>query len=297
MLIFYGGVSVGDFFNSVFQNAMKLISSMRLNDAFDIVVVTLMLYFVIKLFRQTRAIHLVKGLVLLGVIYFIVSALDLSTSSYLFSLFFRDIVIILVLLFQNEIRHAIEVFGRGDFKRFSLFSSKNSDATIEELRAAAGYVSKAVSNMSEKRVGALIVFEGKSPLGEIVSTGTSVDSSITVPMIENIFYPKAPLHDGAMVIIDNRIHSAGCILPLTQNELSRDLGTRHRAAVGISEVSDALVVVVSEETGKVSVAYKSVLERDVSQGELLEKISAFLISDNGERMSPIARRRKNRNEE
>ena len=135
-----------------------------------------------------------------------------------------------------------------------------------------------------------------SALGEIVSTGTSVDSSITVAMIENIFYPKAPLHDGAMVIIDNRIHSAGCILPLTQNELSRDLGTRHRAAVGISEVSDALVVVVSEETGKVSVAHKSVLERDVSQGELLEKISAFLISDSGEKLLPISRRRKNRDE-
>ena len=281
--------------SSVFQNAMKLISSMRLNDAFDILIVTLMLYFIIRLFRQTRAIHLVKGLVLLGVLYFIVTALDLSTSSYLFSLFFRDIVIILVLLFQNEIRHAIEVFGRGDFKRFSLFSSKNNDATIEELRATAGYVSKAVSNMSENKVGALIVFEGKSPLGEIVSTGTRVDSSISTPMIENIFYPKSPLHDGAMVISDNRIHSAGCILPLTQNELSRDLGTRHRAAVGISEVSDALIVVVSEETGNVSVAYKSVLNRNVTQGELLEKISAFLISDNGEKASAI-RRRRNRDE-
>ena len=108
---------MGEFFSTFFQNAMKLVSSMRLNDAFDIVVVTLMLYFVIKLLRQTRAIHLVKGLVFLGIIYFVVIALDLSTSSYLFSLFFRDIVIILILLFHTEIRHVIEVFGRGDFKR------------------------------------------------------------------------------------------------------------------------------------------------------------------------------------
>ena len=286
-----------EMFNTFFQNAMKIISSVRLNDAFDIVVVTLMLYFVIKLFRQTRAIHLVKGLVLLGVIYFIVVALDLSTSSYLFSLFFRDIVIILVLLFQNEIRHAIEVFGRGDFKRFSFFGLKQNDATTEELRATAGFISKAASNMSESKTGALIVLEGKSPLGEIISTGTAVDSAVTVAMIENIFYPKAPLHDGAMVISDNRIHSAGCILPLTQNELSRDLGTRHRAAVGISEISDALVIVVSEETGGISVAYKSVLTRNITQGELLQKISAFLITDGREVLSPISRRRRNRNEE
>lgn len=288
---------MNEILSTFFQNAMKIISSVRLNDAFDIVVVTLMLYFVIKLFRQTRAIHLVKGLVLLGVIYFIVVALDLSTSSYLFSLFFRDIVIILVLLFQNEIRHAIEVFGRGDYKRFSLFSQKQNDATTEELRATAGFISKAASNMSEKKVGALIVLEGKSPLGEIISTGTAVDSAVTVPLIENIFYPKAPLHDGAMVITDNRIHSAGCILPLTQNELSRDLGTRHRAAVGISEISDALVVVVSEETGGISVAHKSALSRNITQGELLEKISAFLINDGRELLSPITKRRKNRNEE
>lgn len=287
---------MAEIFNALFNNAMKLISSMRLNDAFDIVVVTLILYFIIKLFRQTRAIHLIKGLALMGVIYFIVGALDLSTSSYLFSLFFRDIVIILVLLFQTEIRHAIEIFGRGDFKRFSLFSSKNRDATVEELRNSAGCIVKAVTNMSEKKVGALIVLEGKSPLGEIISTGTVVDSAITVPMIENIFFPKAPLHDGAMVIIDNRIHSAGCILPLTQNEMSRDLGTRHRAAVGMSENSDAMVIVVSEETGTVSVSYKSTLNRCISSGELLESVSAFLIADSGEKSSSLSRRRKNKDE-
>lgn len=287
---------MGEFFSTLIQNVLKLVSSMRLNDAFDIVFVTIMLYFVIKLFRQTRAIHLIKGLVLLGAIYFTVVALDLSTSSYLFSLFFRDIIIILVILFNTEIRHAIEVFGRGDFRRFSFFSSKNNDEAAEECRAAAGYLSKAAANMSEKKVGALIVLEGKSPLGEIISTGTAVDSAITVPMIENIFYPKAPLHDGAMVISDNRINSAGCILPLTQNQLSRDLGTRHRAAVGLSEQSDAMVIVVSEETGAISVAYKSVLNQGVTSGELLEKITAFLISDSSEKITPISKRRKNKNE-
>lgn len=287
---------MGEFFSTLIQNVLKLVSSMRLNDAFDIVFVTIMLYFVIKLFRQTRAIHLIKGLVLLGAIYFTVVALDLSTSSYLFSLFFRDIIIILVILFNTEIRHAIEVFGRGDFRRFSFFSSKNNDEAAEECRAAAGYLSKAAANMSEKKVGALIVLEGKSPLGEIISTGTAVDSAITVPMIENIFYPKAPLHDGAMVISDNRINAAGCILPLTQNQLSRDLGTRHRAAVGLSEQSDAMVIVVSEETGAISVAYKSVLNQGVTSGELLEKITAFLISDSSEKITPISKRRKNKNE-
>lgn len=286
-----------EFFSTVLENAMKLISSMRLNDAVDIIFVTVILYFIIKLFRQTRAIHLVKGLVLLAVVYFIVIALDLSASSYLFSLFFRDIILILVILFNSEIRHAIEYFGRGDFKRFSFFSSKNGDEISEEIRTSASCISKAAANMSEKKVGALIVLEGKSPLGEIVSTGTTINASLSVAVIENIFYPKAPLHDGAMVISDNKVYAAGCILPLTQNELSRDLGTRHRAAVGMSEQSDAMVIVVSEETGAISVAYKSSLTQNITAGELIEKITSFLFTDSKDKFIPISKRRKHKDEE
>lgn len=271
-----------ELFNTVKENAEKLLLSFRWNDAIDIIVVAFILYYCIKLFRQTRATHLVKGFVFLSAGYIIVSALNMSTSSYLFSRLFNDIVIVVILLFQPEFRHAIESFGRGDFKKFTIFS-RDSSLEREQKHAAVSAICKAVANMSETKTGALIVFEGKSPLGEIISTGSEIDAKISVPIIENIFYPKSPLHDGAMVIRDWRVCSAGCILPLTQSALSRDLGTRHRAAVGISESTDAMAVVVSEETGAISVANAGRLRRGISNGELLETLSDLLIGNEDEK--------------
>ena len=286
-----------EFFNSFGVNAVKLITSLQWYDVLDILTITLIIYYCIKLFRQTRAIHLVRGIVLIALTYLLVSALNMSTSRFVFSKLFDDIVIVLVLLFQPEIRHAIESFGRGDFKKFTLFS-KNSELTKEQLRAGASCIAKAASNMSESKTGALIVIEGKSPLGEIIATGSTVDAQISVPVIENIFYPKAPLHDGAMIIRNNRVHAAGCILPLTQTQIGREPGTRHRAAVGMSEHSDALIIVVSEETGYISIAKDAVLTRNISNGELLEKLMQFLITDDTEKKSSKKnRRRKDADEE
>ena len=133
--------------------------------------------------------------------------------------------------------------------------------------------------MSEKKIGALIVIEGGTMLGEVLSTGTAIDSAISSAVIENVFFPKAPLHDGAMVIRDNRIHSAGCILPLTQNEISKELGTRHRAGIGVTEHSDALVVIVSEETGSISLANSGTLVRDLTLGELNEELTNYMVPE------------------
>ena len=284
-----------EFFNTVKENAEKLLLSFRWNDAIDIIVVAFILYYCIKLFRQTRATHLVKGFVFLSAGYIIVSALDMSTSSYLFSRLFNDIVIVVILLFQPEFRHAIESFGRGDFKKFTIFS-RDSSLEREQKHAAVSAICKAVANMSETKTGALIVFEGKSPLGEIISTGSEIDAKISVPIIENIFYPKSPLHDGAMVIRDWRVCSAGCILPLTQSALSRDLGTRHRAAVGISESTDAMAVVVSEETGAISVANAGRLRRGISNGELLETLSDLLIGNEDEKPEKKKSKRRKKSE-
>ena len=284
-----------DFFNAVRENAVKLVSSLRWNDFLDIFAVALVLYYCIRLFRQTRATHLVKGFIFLGVGYLIVSALNMSTASFLFSRLFNDIVIVIILLFQPEFRHAIESFGRGDFKKITIFS-RGSSIEREENRAAVSAIVKAASNMSESKTGALIVFEGKSPLGEIISTGSEIDAKISVPIIENIFYPKSPLHDGAMIIRDNRICAAGCILPLTQSALSRELGTRHRAAVGMSEASDALVLVVSEETGAISVARGGTLKRKLTNGELLEMLSEFVIGSEEEKPAKIKNRRRKSDE-
>lgn len=282
-----------EFFQNVFQNVSKLVLSMRWNDILDIVIITFALYFVIKLFRQTRAIHLIKGIVSLVLVYLIVSALNLSTSTYIFSRLFSDIVIVLILLFQPEIRHAIETFGRGGFSKISPIF-KPSQVDKEKIHASILEVTKACTKMSEDKVGALIVFEGKSPLGEVIASGSNVDAQISSAVIENIFYPKAPLHDGAMIIRENRINSAGCILPLTENEISRELGTRHRAALGMSEKSDALIVVVSEETGAISIAQDSVLTRNVTQVELLERLTKFLVLEEDE---PKIRRRRKKDEE
>ncbi|MBQ1243952.1 MAG: diadenylate cyclase CdaA [Clostridia bacterium] len=281
-----------EFFVSAADWILKLVASVGIADIVDILIVSFLIYYVIKLVRQTRAFQLVKGVVYMGVVYFIVSAFNMSASSFIFNQLFRNIVIVMILLFQPEIRHAIESIGRGDFRKFNIFNLRSSDFSTESYRTAASNISKAVGNMSDTKTGALIVIEGKTLLGEIISTGSEIDSTITVPMIENIFFPKAPLHDGAMVIRDNRIHSAGCILPLTQNDVSFELGTRHRAAIGMSEHSDALIVVVSEETGAISVAHNGTLERGITSGELYEIISAFLVSDEGEKSKVFRIRRR-----
>ncbi len=285
---------MADFFSRIFDSIMKLILSVQWYDIVDIALVALAVYYCVKLVRQTRAFHLVKGIVFMGAVYMIVSTLNMSATSYLFSHIFSDIVIVIILLFQPEIRHAIESFGRGDFRKISIFSGRNSNLTGDEMRTCASNIAKAVSNMSDKKIGALIVLEGKTLLGEIISTGSRVDSAVTSAVIENIFFPKAPLHDGAMIIRDGRIHSAGCILPLTQADIGKELGTRHRAAMGMSENSDALVIVVSEETGAISVAKSGELRRKLTLGELLEYLNSFLVPEDGEKQKArtLKRRKK-----
>ncbi len=283
---------MAEFFKEFFDGMLKLILSVQWYDIADIIFVAFLLYYCIKLLRQTRAYNLIKGIALVGIIYLLVSTFDMSASTFIFNNLFRDIVLVIILLFQPEIRNTIESFGRGNFRFVNFFSSRSSDGLNDVKRSCASNIAKAAVNMSEKKVGALIVLEGRTPLGEILSTGTELDSAVTAPMLENIFFPKAPLHDGAVVIKDGRIHSAGCILPLSQSLMSLELGTRHRAALGMSEISDALVVVVSEETGKISVAQNGTLERDLKFGELTEFITSCLVSDDTEKPKAFRRPRR-----
>ena len=285
-------VTMADFFREFFDGVLKLLLSVQWYDIADVIFVAFLLYYCIKLLRQTRAFNLIKGIVFVGIIYLLVSSFDMSASTFIFNNLFRDIVLVIILLFQPEIRNTIEAFGRGNFKFVNFFSSRSSDAINDEKRNSASNIAKAAVNMSEKKIGALIVIEGRTPLGEILSTGSELDASVTTLMLENIFFPKAPLHDGAVLIRDNRIHSAGCILPLSQSSMSLELGTRHRAALGMSESSDALVVVVSEETGTVSVALNGTLERDLKLGELTEFITSYLVADDTEKPKAFRRPRR-----
>lgn len=258
---------ISDFFASFFS----LMSTFRPQDLLDILLVAFIFYNAIRLVRETRAIQLVKGIVLLAVVYLVVNVLDMQAIGYILDVVIKFGVVIIVILFQPEMRHALESIGRSSFTRINLFGSKNSDAykQNERLVNSATHIARACESMSGKKIGALIVFEKYTLLGEIIKTGTVVDAESSASIIENIFFPKAPLHDGAMIIRDGKVHAAGCILPLTQNNaISSELGTRHRAALGLTEQSDAVVVIVSEETGAISVAEKGVLKRNISVNEL-----------------------------
>lgn len=273
---------MSEFFKGFFDGILKLILSIQWYDILDIILVAFLFFYCIKLLRQTRAFNLIKGVIFVGLVYLVVSVFNMSASTFLFNNLFSDIVLVMILVFQPEIRKTIEAFGRGDIRKLNLFSSR-ADYSNEEGRKAASAIAKAAVNMGEKKIGALIVLEGRTPLGEIASTGSEIGGTVTVPLLENIFFPKAPLHDGAVLIKGNRLSAAGCILPLTQSEMSVEFGTRHRAALGISEISDALVIVVSEETGVVSVAQNGVLERDIKVGELTEMLTAYLVTDESEK--------------
>ena len=251
-----------------------------LSDAFDILLVTFIIYGAIKLLRDTRAIQLIKGIVLIGVIYIVITALNMEASEYIFQSVFSNIVLVLLILFQPEIRHAFESIGRSNItKKIPIIGGNNAVIQDDEsVKTAIGEIVKACDEMSEKKIGALMVFEQGTLLGEIIQNGTQVDALISQQMLGNIFYPKSPLHDGAIVIRGNRIISAACILPLTTNQdLSKELGTRHRAALGMSEESDALVVVISEETGAISYASRGELKRDVTKEELERILNAKLL--------------------
>ncbi len=271
-------------FGVYFEQIKKAIVSFNsIGDIFDVLLVAFVIYSAIKLIKDTRAFQLVKGVVLLAAVYFLVSILNMEASKYLLSLLFGNLLIILVIIFSPEIRHALESVGRSSVSNINIFNLKNRDesAIQESVKESINSVCKACGDLSDKQTGALIVFEKDTMLGEISKTGTLLDAAVTNELICNIFFPKAPMHDGAVIIKDGRVVSAGCILPLTaKNDVSSDLGTRHRAAIGMSESSDALVVVVSEETGQISVAEKGTLKRNISDGDLREILIKAFIKEN-----------------
>lgn len=271
-----------DGLKNMLDSFTSLMSTFRFVDFLDICLVAFILYNGIKFVRETRAIQLVKGLIFLFIMKLIVGWLDMQAVGYLLDLLFASFVVILVVLFQPEIRHALEAVGRNSLSNLAFFNGKN--ANVIKLRAdwenSISRISRAAADMSDKKIGALIVFEKDTMLGEIVKTGTIVNAEVTAELVGNIFYPKAPLHDGAMIIRDGKICAAGCILPLTQNNaISSELGTRHRAALGISEQSDCMVAVISEETGYISIAHKGMLYRNISDGELRERLTNYLLGD------------------
>ncbi len=252
-------------------------------DALDIILVAFVLYNGIKLIRETRAFQLVKGLLFLGVVYFLITQIGMQASSYIFRFLFQNVFIILIILFQQEIRQIIERLGKSKFSSLSILFKGSNSAKNETVSEAIIEIAKAVQRMGDSKTGSLIVMEKEMLLGDVIKTGKSIDAKITHELIGNIFFPKSPLHDGAAIVRDGRLLCAGCVLPLTKNEeISSDLGTRHRAALGMSEQSDAMVVVTSEETGIISVAFKGELKRGLTEAELREMLINYLLESSSD---------------
>ena len=237
-----------------------LVSTMRFSDIVDILIVAYLIYNVIMLIRKTNSYRLAQGVLLILIALWLSGVLKLTMFNRILQKTVELGLIALVIIFQPELRRLLERMGSKALPRFGAkpLETLGMDNVISQTIAAC-------TQLSATKTGALIVFERSVTLDEQMRSGTIINSDVTAELLKNIFYPKAPLHDGAVVIRDGRIAAAGCVLPLTNNtNLSPDLGTRHRAGIGMSEHSDAVVVIVSEETGGISIAVDGMLKRRLS---------------------------------
>ncbi len=232
----------------------------------DILIVGYLIFRVIKMLKGTRAMQLLKGIALLLIINALSEFLSLNILHYMLSSIMTYGVLLVIVVFQPELRKALEQVGNTDIKKILDFDEEEEPSCVED-------VVKAAKDMASKKIGALIVFERDTSLGDYVHTGVQLDSKVSKELLINIFIPDTPLHDGAVIIKDNKIQAASCILPLTDKEsIDRIFGTRHRAAIGLTENSDAVVVVVSEETGAISLAIGGKIIRDISEEQLRKEL-------------------------
>ena len=258
-----------------------------LSDIIDILIVTVIIYFLLMMTRQTRASAVLKGLVVLLIATFVSDLLGLTALNWLLMSVVNNGAVVLVILFQPEIRKALEQLGRGAVRENSHAGEGEDQARIIDE------IIQCMTDLSRRRVGALIVFEQKTGLKDVIETGTAVDARISAPLLENIFEPNTPLHDGAVVIRGTRVVAGACILTLTEGRgISRELGTRHRAAIGISETTDAIVLIVSEETGIMSMARGGRLTRHLDTKSLREILEGIYAQPHTHRLASLRGRKR-----
>lgn len=246
---------------------MDFITAISIKDIIDILIVSYVIYNLIILVRGTRAVQLLQGIFIVVLAWALSIWFKLSTLQWMMNQMFTFGVLAVIIIFQPELRKALEQLGRG-----TLFSRSVSEDD-QELNRRIGEVLKAVNYMARRKIGALIVFERETGLKDYIESGISIESHISSELLINIFIPNTPLHDGAVLLRRNQLMAAGCYLPLSENPfISKELGTRHRAAIGMSEVSDAICVIVSEETGQVSLAMNGHILRDIKEESLLSKL-------------------------
>ena len=250
-------------------------------DILDILFVALLIYAVIVQLRRTKSIQLIKGIILVAIVYAVVSVLNMSASTYLFSRLFNDIILIVVVLFSGEIRQGLEHMGARSFgKKLPFLNRKNEEEELNAINA----VCRACGAMSRSKVGSLILFQRETLLGDLTKQAVMIDSEVTFEMLCSIFYPKAPLHDGAVIINNGRIVAARCVVPMTNERvINENVGTRHRAALEASIKSDCVAVVTSEETGMISISVNGNLQRGISDSELRELLGRYLLNGTKEK--------------
>ena len=260
--------------SSLVDSVGSFLRIVRPFDIIDILIVAYLIYKAAGLVYETRAQQLVKGLVILVVLMQVSHWLRLNTISYILRNTMQVGVVALLVVFQPELRRALEKVGRSNIASFFVSSKDDIIKVANEIAEAADF-------MSKERIGALIVLEREIKLGDIINSGTTLNAVVSAPLLINIFIPNTPLHDGAVIVRGNSIAAAACILPLTHNDnLSRELGTRHRAALGVTENSDCVVIVVSEETGKISVAVDGYMKRSLNAETLKKLLLKLLLREN-----------------
>lgn len=272
-----------EFISDTWVKFVSIVSSISIRDVIDIIILAYILYKLIKIIRETRAQQLLTGILIILGVYLIASWWQLKVMSYLLEIFFQIGILAVIIVFQPELRRILEKMGQANVKSFGIFGGggykaddevKNWDDTIE-------VIGEAVSQLSETRTGALIVIERTTRLGEQIDNGTVMDCIPSVATLGSIFFPKTPLHDGAVIIRNARIIAAGCFLPTPQKEerINKQLGSRHRAAIGMSENSDAIIIVVSEETGTISIAENGELTRGYTKDRIIKYLKSQIIDE------------------
>lgn len=280
-----------DFILSLVEFIISRITAITFFDILDIAIVSVVFYYIFKFVKDRRAGKLAVGIFFIIILLLLSDVFNMYALNFLLSNVVQVGIIGLMIVFQSELRYFLEKVGGNYF--INSINRKNDKRTLSDLVKCIDAITDACASFSSEMVGALIVFERTTKLGDVIKTGTIIDAEPTEYLIKNIFFNKAPLHDGALVIRGCRLYSAGCFLPLSSNEgINKDLGTRHRAALGMSENSDAVVVVVSEETGTISTAIEGKLTRDYTPDSLRQTLISLLVGQEQEQKkeNPLIRK-------
>ena len=266
---------------SILNSVWGVFKTIGINDIVDIIILSYLFYHIMRLIRETRALQLAKGILLLVGSYLVAVVCDLQTIKFLLKICFQWGFLAIIILFQPELRRMLERVGRSKLTDIALFKPSDDEQEAEHIRTAVRAVCDASIKLASTKTGALIIFERKTKLGEQIATGTVLDCVPSAAVLGNIFVPNTPLHDGAVIIRNGKILAAGCFLPKPAKEelINKQLGSRHRAAIGMSENSDAIVIVVSEETGTISVAENGELTRGYVEDTLRRLLYNRLLPD------------------